>query len=210
MRFPPFLRLIPAVEHSAGKVSRMATMLAGFVLLLHFGAANGASTFSVEATRYGDAVQVNARATVKAPLALIWNTLTDYDHLADFIPGMDKSRLVERQGKTAIVEQSGYARLWFFRFPIDVTVEAVEQSSVSVQVRLLKGNLKRLEGGYQVEKIGDDDTYALRWTGIIQPDVNVPGAIAATVMRKNIAEQFRGMVNEIERRAAVPLPAPPG
>lgn len=166
------------------------------------------SQFSVDAIRYGDAVQVSVRTTVKAPLALIWNTLTDYDHLAQFIPGMKKSRQIERQGKVAIVEQSGYAHLWFFQFPIDATVEVTEHPSSSIQVRLLKGNLKRLEGHYEIEKIGDDH-YALRWTGTIEPSTAVPGFLAANLMRKNISEQFLGMVNEIERRAALAASASP-
>jgi ribosome-associated toxin RatA of RatAB toxin-antitoxin module len=180
----------------------------GFVLLLACGNAQGAEPFSVETTRHGDVVQVLAHATVKAPLELIWSTLTDYDHLAEFIPGMNKSRLIERKGKSSLVEQSGYARLWFFRFPINVTVEAIERSGSLMTVHLIKGNLKQLEGSYDVEKIADD-TYSLRWTGIIEPDSNVPTAIAAALMRKNISEQFLGMVNEIERRAAEP-PVKPG
>jgi ribosome-associated toxin RatA of RatAB toxin-antitoxin module len=171
-------------------------------------AANPGEAFSVDATRYGDAVQVNVRTTVKAPLALIWNTLTDYDHLAQFIPGMNKSRLLERQGKTAVIEQSGYARLWFFRFGIDVTVEVTEKPFSIIQLRLLKGNLKRLEGHYEIEKLAED-YYALRWSGTIEPGVAVPHFLATDLMRKNISEQFAGMVHEIERRAALATPAMP-
>jgi ribosome-associated toxin RatA of RatAB toxin-antitoxin module len=169
---------------------------------------NARSQFSVEAKRYGDAVHVSVRTTVKAPLALIWNTLTDYDRLSQFIPGIKKSRLIERQGKVAVIEQSGYAHLWFFPFPIDVTVEATEHPFSSIQVRLLKGNLKQLEGRYEIEKIADD-LYALRWSGTIEPSVAVPGFLATDMMRKNISEQFLSMVSEIERRAALTTPASP-
>lgn len=171
-------------------------------------AANAREPFSVDATRYGDAVQVNVRTTIKAPLALIWSTLSDYDHLSQFIPGMNKSRLLNRQGKTAVIEQSGYAHLWFFRFAIDVTVEVTEKPFSTIQVRLLKGNLKRLEGQYEIEKIADD-RYALRWSGTIEPGVAVPDFLVTDMMRKNISEQFLGMVHEIERRAALTIPASP-
>lgn len=196
---------------------KLHSVTAGFLcilLLTHISAenyahaANETNPFSVEATRYGDAVQVSVRTTVKAPLALIWNTLTDYDHLSQFIPGMKKSRLVERQGKVAVIEQSGYAHLWFFRFAIDATVEVTEHPSSAIQVRLLKGNLKRLEGRYEIEKIADD-LYALRWSGTIEPGVAVPGFLATDLMRKNISEQFLGMVDEIERRAALAIPTAP-
>jgi ribosome-associated toxin RatA of RatAB toxin-antitoxin module len=187
------------------RITSIALMLLAFC-----SHAYSAEAISVETTRHGDAVQISVHATVKAPLATIWNTLTDYDHLAEFIPGMNKSRLIERQGKVSTVEQSGYARLWFFKFPIDVTVEATEQSSSSMTVRLLKGNLKQLEGRYDVERIGDTDTYNVRWSGIIEPSSNIPTAIAAALMRRNISEQFLGMMTEIERRAALPAPVKPG
>ena len=31
---------------------------------------------------------MRARATLRAPLDVIWQTLTDYDHLAEFIPAL--------------------------------------------------------------------------------------------------------------------------
>ncbi len=200
MRLPPFSLFAVAVH--AGRNA----LLAGIALLAMGGIAHAAESFSVSAERNGDAVQVDARATIKAPFALIHDTLTDYDHLADFIPGMSKSRLLERRDKTAIVEQSGVARLWFLRFPIDVTVETGEPSPSVISVRLLKGNLKQLNGRYDIEKRDGDDNYALHWSGIIQPGISVPSAIAVPLLRRNISEQFRGMVDEIERRATLRVP----
>ena len=45
---------------------------------------------AVDAEVQGNALVINAHATIRAPLPLIWHTLTDYDHLAEFIPGMKK------------------------------------------------------------------------------------------------------------------------
>lgn len=184
--------------------------IAAVMLFTVTGMAHSAESFSVNAERSGDAVQVEASATIRAPLALIHDTLTDYDHLADFIPGMSKSHLLERHDKMSIVEQSGVARLWFLRFPIDVMLETTDQSSSVISVRLLKGNLKQLNGRYDIEKIDGDDNYALHWSGVIQPGISVPSAIAVPLLRRNISEQFRGMVDEIERRAALHAGTPPG
>lgn len=179
-------------------------------LALHAVDTRAEETLKVEATRYGDTVQVNARALVKAPIAIIWSTLTDYDHLPDFIPGMEKSRLVERHGNRATIEQSGYAHLWLFRFPLHATVEVTEKPPTSIRTRLLHGNLKRLEGTYEINKIADSENYLLHWSGTIEPEANIPTFLAPPLMRKNIAEQFQGMIKEIERRANLPpLPTPP-
>jgi ribosome-associated toxin RatA of RatAB toxin-antitoxin module len=166
--------------------------------------ASAADGLQVQARRQGDAVQVQAQATVKAPHALIWKTLTDYDHMAEFVPGIHSSRVLERHGGATTVEQVGTARLWFFSFTIDVVVEATEQPPHLIGIRVLKGNLKQLDGGYRLEKKdGSDDEFLLRWEGVIEPAIALPLAIAVPLLRASIAEQFAGMVKEIERREAL-------
>jgi ribosome-associated toxin RatA of RatAB toxin-antitoxin module len=166
--------------------------------------ASAADAMLVQARRQGDAVQVQAQATVRAPHALIWKTLTDYEHMAEFVPGIRSSRVLERHGTTTTVEQVGTARLWFFSFTIDVVVEATEQPPYLIGIRVLKGNLKQLNGGYRLEKIdGSDDEFLLRWEGVIEPDIPVPQVIAVPLLRASLAEQFGGMVKEIERREAL-------
>ncbi|MEO5658223.1 MAG: SRPBCC family protein [Polaromonas sp.] len=158
----------------------------------------------VRARRQGDAVQVQAQATVKAPHELIWKTLTDYDRMAEFVPGISQSRVLERHGARTLVEQVGTARLWLFRYTIDVVVETTEQPPQAIGIRLVSGNLKQLDGGYELEKVdGRDDEFLLRWSGVIEPATVVPLVIAVPLMRASIAEQFSGMVREIERREAM-------
>jgi ribosome-associated toxin RatA of RatAB toxin-antitoxin module len=163
--------------------------------------AGAADAVQVQARRQGGAVQVQAQATVKAPHALIWKTLTDYDHMAEFVPGIRSSRVLERRGAITTVEQVGTARLWFFSFTIDVVVETTEQPPHLIGIRVLKGNLKQLNGGYRLEQIdGSDDEFLLRWEGVIEPAIALPLAIAVPLLRTSLAEQFAGMVKEIERR----------
>lgn len=167
------------------------------------GAANAAETVVVQAWRLGDAVQVRAQASVTAPQALIWRTLTDYDRLAEFVPGISQSRVLERRGSTSTVAQTGTARLWFFSYRIEVVVESIEQPPDAIGIRLLKGNLKQLDGRYQLDPVaGQEGEFLLSWSGVIEPSVAVPLLIALPLMRANIAEQFGGMVREIERREA--------
>ena len=174
------------------------------ILIAWVGVAIGAEQVSVEASSQGTAVAIKARAAIKAPYALIWQTLTDYDHLSEFIPGMVKSHVIERRGNTAIVEQTGEARFLFFTYPIEVVVESPEEPPAFIGIRVLKGNLKQLDGGYRIEKTSyKDDEFVLRWSGIIEPSISLPLFITVPLMRANISDQFRGMVKEIERREAL-------
>ena len=151
----------------------------------------------------GGGVEIRARATIVAAHALIWQTLTDYDRLADFIPGMHKSRVVQSRGHTATVEQEGVAHLLFFSYPINVTVEATHQAPDAISVRLIRGNLRRLEGAYRIVRTSDGaERYVLHWTGVIEPETGLPDLIGVPLIRNSIGEQFLGMVAEIERRHA--------
>lgn len=171
------------------------------LLLSSTGAARAADDVSVEATRRDEALEVVCRAMLDAPLELIWQTLTDYGRLAEFIPGMRKSRIVEQRGAAFIVEQSGVATFLFVSMPIEVTLASTERPPYAIEVSMLKGNLKRLDGGYRIEPQGGG-RMLLTWSGIVEA-LSMPPLLGEMVMRSNIEDQFRGMVREIERRDAL-------
>lgn len=152
----------------------------------------------------GAGVEVHARATLSAPHELIWQTLTDYDQLSSFIPGMHKSRVVQWRGRSVLVEQEGVARFLLFSVPISVTVESLHHPPGFIAVRLVKGNLRQLEGGYRIDRVAEgEERFVLRWSGVIEAETGLPQLIGVPLMRASIAEQFLGMVAEIERRESV-------
>ncbi len=172
------------------------------VILFMTTGAVAAEQVSIDAAIRDDGVAVHATATVKAPFDVIWRTLTDYDHLANFIPGMERSHVIGRHGTAAIVQQTGEAGVSFLRYPINVIVESDEHPPSTITVRVLSGNLRRLDGAYSLVPVpGRRDEFVLGWTGLIDPDMPIPGFIMAEVLKDNISDQFLGMVREIERKA---------
>jgi ribosome-associated toxin RatA of RatAB toxin-antitoxin module len=154
----------------------------------------------VEAARAGAAVAVSAQASVKAPLAIIWSTLTDYERLPEFVPGMKRSRIIGRRGPAAIVEQDGEAGFLIFKFPIHVVVESAEYPPNLITIHVVRGNLRQLEGQYRIERGASAEEHVLHWSGTIEPDTMLPAFITVPLMRANIEDQFAGMVREIKRR----------
>lgn len=158
---------------------------------------------SVEAALRGSGVEVNTASRIRSPYPVIWQTLTDYDHLAGFIPGILESRVVERQGSAAIVHQRGHASFLFLSVPLDVVVESLEEPPFAIGIRVLRGTLKRLDGGYRISEIPDiQDEYLLEWSGVIEPSIPIPMYMVMPFLTKHIEDQFLGMVVEIERRCA--------
>ncbi|MDB5805377.1 MAG: hypothetical protein JWN73_2699 [Betaproteobacteria bacterium] len=179
-----------------------AWLLAG--LLGPAASARAAEDFSIEASHQGGAVTLHVRARIHARPAVIWGTLTDYDKLAQFVPGMKSSRVLERRGLTTVVEQKGFARVLFFSYPIEVTVESLESPPDRLLVHVLKGNLRQLDGGYHLAPVeGSEGDCLLSWRGVIEPDFDVPSFITVPLLRSTFKEQFLAMVTEIERREAL-------
>jgi hypothetical protein len=168
---------------------------------------SGESALTVDAQASGAAVEIHARAVVQAPHAVIWSTLTDYDRQSAWIPGMASSRVLARQGDVAVVEQSGRAEVWLFSYPIHVVVESREQPPDAIQVRVLRGNLRRLDGGYRLVRLRDasgvpgPERYELSWRGRIESEIHLPALLSVPLMRSNLRLQFQGMLDEIGRRA---------
>lgn len=156
---------------------------------------------SVEAARRGEALEVVCRASLDAPPALVWQTLTDYGRLADFIPGMRSSKVASRNGAVTVVEQAGEARFLFFTYSIEVTVASTERPPYLIEARLLKGSLKRMDGAYRIAPRAGGGSL-LSWAGIVEAE-SMPPLFGELLMRSIIEDQFRGMVQEIERRDAL-------
>lgn len=181
---------------------KLVRLIAAGLLVLCAAVAAAQDNVTVNAERRGSAVAIDAHAEIRASLPLIWQTLTDYNELARFIPGMKSSRLVERKGPAAIVRQTGEAGFLLFSFPMNVVVESLERPPHVIEIRVLSGNLRQLDGRYQIEPVkSDPDRFELRWFGLIEPDTLLPPLIGVPILRSNIDSQFRGMVREIERRA---------
>jgi ribosome-associated toxin RatA of RatAB toxin-antitoxin module len=154
----------------------------------------------VKAQVEGGAVRIVASALLRASPAVVWQTLTDYDHLGAFIPGMVTSKVVDRRGVAAIVEQTGEASFLLFSYPLDVTVSSEEYPPYSIRIHALKGNLRRLDGGYVIVPRADG-AIELHWRGVIEPDIFLPALVTKPLLRSVVEAQFRGMVTEIQRRS---------
>lgn len=170
-------------------------------------AAQDTSHIDVQAERNADLIEVRAQALVHAPLSVVWATLTDYERLPEFIPGLESSRIVSRNGARITVAQTGQARFLFLTMPISVTVESTERPPYVVEVRRISGTLRHLQGRYEATPLSARRVQLL-WTGSLSPEVDLPPLINTALARMLIEDQFTGMVREIERRAGY-IPPPP-
>jgi len=172
-----------------------------------FGATPAAAQdLHVETSRDGEFVTVAASAELPADLRVAWEVLSDYNHLAQFIPDISSSRVVSRDGDKVVVEQKGTIGFFIYRQPVDVTLEVLEEPMRRITARATSGNIRDLETRYELQP--DGAGVKLAYTGRFIPDFILPPVIGMPIMRHVIERRFRAMVDEILRRDALAKGAP--
>jgi len=183
--------------------------LAAILLLMVVGTASGASAdrVTVEARREGDAVIVEARASLHADLETAWDVLTDYDRYAEFIPDLKSSRILARSGSSVIVEQKGQAGFFLFHFPMEVTLSVSEEPRSGITSRAIAGTFREMTGSYTLMRDGDELRFT--YSGRMVPDFILPPLIGTAAVKAAVHKQFGALVKQMQTRAAVPA-KPPG
>ena len=160
-----------------------------------------AQQVSIETSGQGDLVTVTATAEMQVDPRTVWNVISDYDHLAEFIPNMRSSRVVQRDGDRLLVEQTGEFGFLFFQQPVEVKLAVVESPARRIVAHAVGGNLREMEGRYELENL-PTGAVRLSYSGRLVPEFPVPPIIGRMVVRRVLAKQFTAMVNEILRRDA--------
>ena len=184
-----------ALNPRAGAV---ALTLAGVLCVQ---AAANAQQVEIETDGQGEYITVTASAEMLVDPRTVWNVITDYDHLAEFIPYMRSSRVVQRDADRLLIEQTGEFSFLFFRQPVRAKLAVVESPQRRVMARAVGGNLREMEGHYTLESL-PEGTVRLSYSGWLLPDFAVPPVIGKMVVRNVLAKQFSAMVREIVRRDA--------
>lgn len=169
-------------------------------------AAGETAEISVQTARHGNTFEVEATAEIEAGVAQAWKVLTDYDRLAEFIPGVQESRVLSRQGSKVVIEQRGEARLLFFVFPMQVRLAIEEFPYDRIVSDAIGGNFKELHGIYYLR--AHRGGLSLRYEATFTPNFGVPPWIGTLLMRSTVEKRFAAMVHEIEKtRRREPAPA---
>ena len=166
------------------------------LLLMVLPATGQAAEIVVHATRHGDSFEVDASADIEADVKDAWKVLTDYGRLAEFIPGLQESRVVSRDGRSVVVDQRGEASFLFLTFPMRVRLAIEERPYDRVVSTAIAGNLKEMNGVYHLQSRGAG--VQLRYEGKFTPDFGFPPLLGTLIVRTTVERRFSAMVREIE------------
>lgn len=156
---------------------------------------------SIRTGREGEFITISASAIMRVDPHIAWAVLSDYDHLAGFIPDMKSSRVISRHGNVIRIEQAGDVGFFFYKEPVNVVLEVHEEPQHRITARSIEGNVRGLETRYELDASGTG--VRLDYTGRFVPAFAIPPLIGMPLVNRLIERRFRAMVEEIQRRDAL-------
>ena len=148
----------------------------------------------------GDRVyQVSARGDVAAAPAAVWRILTDYDRMAEFVPGLHNARVLARSGDQAIVEQRGVAHFLFFRREIRLLVQVRERPMSQIDISLVDGDMLVYNCTRRLIPLLDTGGTRIVYSGALAPKFYVPAMLGANLIRADIAKMMAAVLARLDR-----------
>jgi len=121
--------------------------------------------------------QISARVQIPHPVEKVWQVLTDYDHLADFIPSLAKSQKIEHPQGGIRLEQVGTQSLLKFKFCAKVVLDMVEQFPHQLDFQMVEGDFKKFFGSWILQPTADGSSTELCYTVCVLPPLSMPISI---------------------------------
>ncbi len=177
---------------------------------------NPGATVDVDVERDGERFIVEARADLDVDARTAWDTLVDYERMPQFVPGLQRTRVLSRAQRQLTVEYIGETRLLFMTVPTRLWLDVqhvpftdVIAQSIPAPAGQGEPTVKGLRARYTLAVVGSSAQTAprvrLTYSAQFELAEKLPpvlGALFGTAaMRQSVRQQFGAMVAEIERRA---------
>lgn len=155
----------------------------------------------VEVVKVNEYVEFDTFFVAPVSLSLAWSVMTDFDHMTEFMPYLNESKVLSRDGAHWRVEQKGVVPVAFFSVNYqsirDISVLPNDEirsdtvggdAGITRSVAKLKGDKKNTEVHY----------HAQWW-----PNSIMVAGFGLDAMRELIVRQFTAMRAEMLRRQAL-------
>ncbi|HJV93740.1 MAG TPA: SRPBCC family protein [Azonexus sp.] len=176
-------------------------LLFGLCLMLGRGQAFAADAVDYEdvvAERRDGVYYASLSLQASVPPALALEVLTDFDHMAEFVPNLTASRIVSHSGNVYRIAQQGRASFGPLGFRFDSERQVEVQADGRLLSKALSGSPKYLRSELRVQAVGAGSRLDYRIEVI--PELWAPAVLGVSFMRHELAEQFTALVREMERR----------
>jgi ribosome-associated toxin RatA of RatAB toxin-antitoxin module len=103
-----------------------------------------ATEMQINFQRDGNTVKIDGHLVLPYPPKLIFEVLTDYEHMHEYVSDMTSSRIVSREENRWRVEQKGKSGIGPFKFKFEVVRDVELMPATELKSTLVSGNFKSM------------------------------------------------------------------
>ncbi len=154
---------------------------------------------SVEVTYDGQTYVLNAVMFAPVAQAVAWDVLTDFDHMAQWVPNVSESKVLKRDDNSVTIEQRGVAKYGAVSFPYVTERKIDMKPQGTINSLQVKGSLRRVASTLMLQPEGKGTrlTYHLE----IEPSFLASALLSKDFLQQEIGDQFTAIIGEMVRRA---------
>ena len=152
----------------------------------------------VQVSMVGEDIIIDLNFAVSATQQEVWDVLTDFDRMADFVSNLKESKVVSVSEDKFTIFQRGAAIYGPISYPFESTREVRLVPYHKILTHLVSGNMRKLEGITYLTDEGGRTRVIHRTEAI--PKVWIPAAVGKIFIEHEMREQFNEMRNEIIKR----------
>lgn len=180
----------------------MTRVLFAYLLLvaLPAWAAQSNDDIKVHVERHGATFVIDVEVPLDVSPEEAWETISDYDHMAQFVSNISYSKILSRDGNKLRVMQKGSAGAGPLKFGFENVRDVVLVPPSEIRTKLVSGNLKRAESLTRLVPTARGSRLINH--GEYIPTAWVPPVVGPAVIASETREQYAEVRDEIHRRKA--------
>ena len=139
----------------------------------------------------GGARRLAAQLTTSATFDSLWNVLTDYDRLSNYIPNLLSSKKIYQNNNNVHLKQVGAQDFLGMKFSAEVTIDLFEEKELGLlKFSLIKGDFRRFEGSWKIQTIKETSKNSLIYDLTVQGFQWMPIGMIEKRLKKDLSENL--------------------
>ncbi len=140
--------------------------------------------------------RILASITIPQPIEQVWQVITDYEGLADFVPNLTSSKLIPNPEGRIRLEQIGSQCFLKFKFCARVVIDMTENFPNELGFSMKEGDFKQFEGAWRLQPAADAQSTQLSYDLSVKP----PRAMPAGLIEHHICNNLTTNMLAIRQR----------
>ncbi len=145
--------------------------------------------------REGRKRRIVATTQLTYSLEQIWQVLTDYDHLADFIPNLTQSQRISHPEGGIRIVQVGTQCFINVKFCARVVLDMIETFPRELHFSMVEGDFRQFEGRWLLEPVasGSSSGTQLSYDLLVLPPRAMPAGLIERHIRRDLDQNLKAV-----------------